>query len=161
MWRLPTIWANAMLLHWGMQGLLLLEAGSNTAQWLMMCYAVCGFPQTHSGESFKPHWNMFKLKRPTPVRWRFKVTHFFLDRFVPGGRLVSGVTVNCLGRFILFQKSLQVSKRSKSALIRFDAWREKGCREVKRWRFGCWASVTKLWRRCWSFHVAFRASRLM
>jgi len=45
------------------------------------------------------------------LRRRFKVIHSFLGRFALEDGLVSGVTVNCLGRFILFQESLQVSRR--------------------------------------------------
>jgi len=36
-----------------------------SAQWLIMCCAICGFPQTQFGESFSPQWNVLKLKRPT------------------------------------------------------------------------------------------------
>jgi len=77
----------------------------STAQWLMMCCAVCGFPQTQSGESIRSQWNMVKLNRPIPVWRRFGVTHSFLGRLVPGGWLASGANENCLGRFTWFQES--------------------------------------------------------
>jgi len=60
---------------------------------------------------------MLKLKRPIPVGRRFGMTHFFLSRCAPEGRLVFGASVNCLGRFILFQKFFSSVKE---VLVNFD-----------------------------------------
>jgi len=57
------------------------------------------------------------------VQRRFKVTQTFLGRFVPEVRLVSEVTVNCLGLFMLFQESLPSVQEVKVLLWYTMSWK--------------------------------------
>ena len=55
-------------------------------------------PQSQQDDVFMPQQDRQELKHPTPVLRRFRVTHSFLARSDPGGRLSAGETPNSVKR---------------------------------------------------------------
>jgi len=88
--------------------------GPSTTQWLMMGCTVYGLLQ-----DTVPWVIQIPLKHVKVKASHSSPETLQGDPFLPGlvctrDRLVSGITVNCLGWFILFQESLLVSRRSSS-----------------------------------------------
>ena len=143
--------------------MVVLSGGLRVGQsWITWCavWSVC--PQIQAADGRSPQRFMLWLKRPTPVRNRFKVTHSLRASSAPGGNNVFGWTVNWAGCWVSCQQALHASSMLKLELQRDAAWREKGRREGRRWRSGLefWARLcrgclgssealfTRLWVRC-------------
>ena len=99
----------------------------------------------HSG-TCRPQRYMLAPKRPTPVRRPFRVTHSLLGRSAPGGMVLPGGMVNCVGFVVSCQSFCHFSIRWKLEAASNPAWRLKGRRERRRWRPRFWALETRAYR---------------